>query len=465
MPRKTQNINSLARGRIRASMNKYNLFNLYKKGRISYTGQTLYQQKWMAKQETRSYHGEHLTESRWKTLFTPSLETVAQMDATLRGKEVAETPMPLQTYATLEKRLEFAVFRALFASSVRQARQFILGGHVAVNGVTIKHPSFPLHPGDVFNVSPEKVLLAMGRTKPSLEHAMKVDSRQIAVWNKHVAQAKAAPKDTWDLVNAKPKSLDSMAARDQQKEQQSLEAAQEQRVADMKHQQDATTRESVLVGIVEVAKGRAPEDLTPAMFSRYGEDAPKALLVYTKLSNAKHPLASSAATEAAEDFVNKKKPEFASDSERRLATEVKQLLSEIRKSQQEALRAGVVAEHSQGIESLPYSPDYSKKMRFHPRLDKEAVEADESSAHVDLPWQKGLFGRQDPSKKYFTPWTPRPFIGCFAILPSHIEINFATAHAIYMRDPIARPGHSEVISPYPEDLHQRAYMYYVRKGL
>ena len=48
----------------------------------------------------------------------------------------------LQTYGTLEKRLEIALFRSMFASSVRQARQFILGGYVKVNGVVINtHPS------------------------------------------------------------------------------------------------------------------------------------------------------------------------------------------------------------------------------------------------------------------------------------------------------------------------------------
>ena len=97
MPRRTQNLNSMARGRVRASMNKYNLFNLYKKPNVNYQGKTLFQQKWTAKAETRAYHGEHLTEGRWKQLFKPNLESVAQLDASLKGMDVALTPMPLQT--------------------------------------------------------------------------------------------------------------------------------------------------------------------------------------------------------------------------------------------------------------------------------------------------------------------------------------------------------------------------------
>ena len=142
---------------------------------------------------------------------------------------------------------------------------------------------------------------------------------------------------------------------------------------------------------------------------------------------------------------------------------MKQLLGEIRNDTWETLRAQALENHD--ISSLPYSPDYTKKLKFHDKLNKDAVLEDELVAQVNLPWQQGLFGRQDPTKKYFTPWTPRAFIGAFAILPAHIEINFATCHAVYMRDPIARPGHSEVITPFPEHLHQRAYMYYARKGM
>lgn len=455
MPRKAQNINSLARGRVRASMNKYNLFNLYKKARFLYLGQTLYQQKWMAKQETRAYHGEHLPEGRWKTLFTPSLQSVAQMDATLKGKQVADTPMTLQTYAVLEKRLEFALFRAMFALSIRQARQFILGGHVQVNGVTIKHPSFPLQAGDIFHVNPEKVLLAMGRAKPSLEQAIKVDNKQITVWNKHVAQAIANPKETWELKQAKPKSLNTLIP------EKDVEALKQKAINNMKKQQQQITRELILLDIVKTAQGK--EQVNDTTFSKFGKNAHKALAVFQKLDNAKHSLLQSALEADADKLVNTRKPDFESDSERHLATEVKQLLGEIRNDTWETLRAQALENHD--ISSLPYSPDYTKKLKFHDKLNKDAVLEDELVAQVNLPWQQGLFGRQDPTKKYFTPWTPRAFIGAFAILPAHIEINFATCHAVYMRDPIARPGHSEVITPFPEHLHQRAYMYYARKGM
>lgn len=41
-------------------------------------------------------------------------------------------------YAPMERRLDQAVFRALFASSARQARQFCVHGAVKVNGVKVR---------------------------------------------------------------------------------------------------------------------------------------------------------------------------------------------------------------------------------------------------------------------------------------------------------------------------------------
>lgn len=43
-------------------------------------------------------------------------------------------PYTHMAFAPLERRLDVAIFRALFASSARQARQFVIHGAVTVNG-------------------------------------------------------------------------------------------------------------------------------------------------------------------------------------------------------------------------------------------------------------------------------------------------------------------------------------------
>lgn len=48
------------------------------------------------------------------------------------------TPYMQMTYYPTERRLDTAIFRALFASSVRQARQFCVHGLVKVNGKKVQ---------------------------------------------------------------------------------------------------------------------------------------------------------------------------------------------------------------------------------------------------------------------------------------------------------------------------------------
>lgn len=50
-----------------------------------------------------------------------------------KPKPYPRTPYLNMTYAPAERRLDTAIFRALFASSTRQARQFVVHGYVKVN--------------------------------------------------------------------------------------------------------------------------------------------------------------------------------------------------------------------------------------------------------------------------------------------------------------------------------------------
>lgn len=54
------------------------------------------------------------------------------------------TPYMNMVYAPTERRLDTAIFRALFASSTRQARQFVVHGYVRVNGKEVGLPLSPI---------------------------------------------------------------------------------------------------------------------------------------------------------------------------------------------------------------------------------------------------------------------------------------------------------------------------------
>lgn len=57
-----------------------------------------------------------------------------QRGAQPEEREKPKTPYMHMTYHPTERRLDTAIFRSLFASSTRQARQFVVHGFVRVNG-------------------------------------------------------------------------------------------------------------------------------------------------------------------------------------------------------------------------------------------------------------------------------------------------------------------------------------------
>jgi ribosomal protein S4 len=58
----------------------------------------------------------------------------AQQGQRLTGRKRQKTPYMHMAFHPLERRLDTAIFRALFASSSKQARQFVVHGWVKVNG-------------------------------------------------------------------------------------------------------------------------------------------------------------------------------------------------------------------------------------------------------------------------------------------------------------------------------------------
>ena len=115
---------------------------------------------------SRAYHGEQIREKQWTHMFRPRANAVVPMNpaylASTDGSELAAgrgsgldkkpedpkdvkesgtkqrtafaTPYMNMLYAPTERRLDTAIWRALFASSARQARQFVVHGAVKVNG-------------------------------------------------------------------------------------------------------------------------------------------------------------------------------------------------------------------------------------------------------------------------------------------------------------------------------------------
>jgi small subunit ribosomal protein S4 len=92
----------------------------------------------------------------------------------------------------LELRLDNAVFRAGFAASRNQARQFVRHGHVHVNGRRVTIPSYSLKKGDVIELSPKAQKMIVVR------HNLDTLDRTVPMWlevesNNHKATVRDLP--------------------------------------------------------------------------------------------------------------------------------------------------------------------------------------------------------------------------------------------------------------------------------
>ena len=122
----------LARGFLRMSWNKFNLYNLSKRGRSQNTDRlSVFSQKWVSKRDTRAYHLPEVTERQF---IQRHFKTRLPLPDLTRKEKENMVPVQALAFADLERRLDVLLFRSHFTSSTRQARHMITTGKVFVNG-------------------------------------------------------------------------------------------------------------------------------------------------------------------------------------------------------------------------------------------------------------------------------------------------------------------------------------------
>lgn len=61
------------------------------------------------------------------------------------------------------------------------------------------------------------------------------------------------------------------------------------------------------------------------------------------------------------------------------------------------------------------------------------------------------------------PWTSKDWMSAFAFIPRYLEVNQNVCSAVYLRDPVARPGIAEVPSPFAPETLGLAFQWYLRR--
>ncbi|KAI1469659.1 alpha-L RNA-binding motif-containing protein [Daldinia caldariorum] len=438
---KPRRYHGLKRPRLRQSWNKYNLFNIYRMrdpnlGRGDL--ETFFQQKWKAKGMLRNYHGEHVVERKWVRMFSRRLLSVAEMDpkymAKYDGSELAagrgsgkdkppnwsdptvpkpvQTPYMQMTFAPMERRLDIAVFRAMFASSARQARQFCVHGAVKVNGKVMPYPSYRLNPGDMFQVDPDRVLYATGLPKPDPNKKK----------NKKSAARRA------DTESEEPAEEETEAGAEEEAAEEAEVPEQDPDTTDAPEpiKEDMKPTRQQIQSMVEQAKTILNEE------TDLGVRQKQQLRKFIKQIR---PLVSRAGRPDA--------------SPQAITEELSNLVASLNLSGSSAEGgASAATERSTGNNSFD---DLSKdELKVLEKRMAEYIREEEEN-----PW--------DPSKPYKTPWQPRHYMAPFAFIPKYLEVNHNICAAVYLRHPVARVGSAEVPTPFPESVSQLAFNWYLRR--
>ncbi|KAI1112446.1 alpha-L RNA-binding motif-containing protein [Nemania sp. NC0429] len=428
---KPRRFHGLKRPKLRQSWNKYNLFNIWRtrdpKIGIRGNPQTFFQQKWVAKGMLRTYHGEHIVERKWERMFSRRLLSVVDMSteymARNDGSELAagrgsgkgrsqksdftrtSTPYMQMTFAPMERRLDIAVFRALFASSARQARQFCVHGAVKVNGKVVPYPAYRLNPGDMFQVDPERVLYATGKSK--------LPAR---------------------LLKRRSPSAKTTGAAEEVSEEEVETAAEEESAAEAAApEQDPDTTDAPEPVPVDMAPTRKQiQSLTKEV---------KALLREDGLSASQK--------RRMRFFINSAKPLLSRAGRPNAnAAEITKELSTL------------VAELDLGANSSEETPAERSSDPLDGLTDAEAKQLEKRmEAHMREEEENPF----DASKPYVTPWRPRDYMAPFAFIPQYLEVNQNICSAVYLRHPVARRGSAEVPTPYPLGVNQLAFNWYLRR--
>lgn len=96
-----------------------------------------------------SYGTQLLEKQRLKAYYeVMEKQFIRYVKAAIKGKE----PTGIYLIKRLECRLDNLVYRLGFSSSIRQARQMVVHGHILVNGKKVDKPSFRVSVGDVISL-------------------------------------------------------------------------------------------------------------------------------------------------------------------------------------------------------------------------------------------------------------------------------------------------------------------------
>lgn len=311
------------------------------------------------------------------------------------------------------------------------------------------HPSYLLNPGDMFQVDREFVLFATGKkkTSKSLQDPNASNSGKTA---KETEEAEAEPeeeaaadKDAAGEAEAKAeepaadperttkqlKFLSRLAKKVIEADKDTLKVRKKQRLRQFIKEARATMSKMGRAG-AGAETAAANVDLVTSI-----NDMLKELTIQDPNAAAKAEEAGGFTAQEASDAKE------AADAEKKAAAA--------------AASPPPTPAAPQKAEQKDETKDGKKKWSFTLTEKELASMKAELEDYHDNPW--------DPTKRYATPWQPRPYMSAFAFIPRYLEVNQNICAAVYLRHPVARRHYAEVPSPFPPNVMQLAFNWYLRR--
>lgn len=361
----------------------------------------------------------------------------------------------------------------------------------------MRHPTYALNPGDMFSITPKKVLWGTGAPQFYLgtpEKAKKIHQKAHQLVGSIRTEVRKASKA--DEAEAEQAAAEAEADAEEEAAAPEDELAEEERAAkktlkDLRKQalsmleekkKDLSSKQKQLL--------RALRTEIPKMMSRKQFSAPDLAAAQQRFTDATD-LSRSKEDEAA------KEPPVSTFTETEIAnaasllkdlrTQIQYLIEHWRRHDVEAktryelrkfwVAAGIMLEKT-GLTR----PDYADAIKKHVasiaekhkvRMDdlRQWAEMEYRPKEYDLPNpyepEEGQPAAEDAKPVINTfkglPWRPRPYMSAFAFIPRYLEVNQNVCSAVYLRHPVVRPGLAEVPTPFPEGLNQLAFNWYLRR--
>lgn len=293
----------------------------------------------------------------------------------------------------------------------------------------MKYPGYLLNPGDLFQVDPERVMFATGAPKDKYER------REGRIAKKSATAAKEAEEEAAENTKDEEKPEDNKEAKDEDP-RETLKTLLAQAKTIMSSSKDVlpAKRKQEIRGFQKAVKrvlsrSQSSSVLTDNLEAQFSE--------LTSLLRAKR-------TENAEAKESKSEGASATESAK----------------SEKAATAGSDAKPGEQL------TEAFRKAALDPEALDEESTSDLSDVEFDVLKRALEQLRDNPidsTKPYATPWRPRDYMSAFAFIPKYLEVNQNICAAVYLRHPVARPGFSEVPTPFGEGVGTAAFAWYLRR--